>query len=523
MEDSPAKPISRRVTAFHGRVLPEPEASLVGYAALIDAYELRVPLPGRLAMVSRRHRRYDEDAWAVYTPRHMPEDTVPGHLTFALRYEGVDLAVLRALFLRIGGEAVEAWIRREPVSRYARRIWFFYEWLTGQKLALPDADTGNYVEALDPKRYCAGTAMPSRRHRVYDNLPGVRDFCPLVRRTNKSEAYLACDWRSLAHEAAATIHPDVLARAAAFLLLEDSRASFALEGENPGRSHAERWGQAIGQAGLHPLSEAELVRLQSIVIADTRFVRMGLRTEGGFIGMHDRDSGVPLPDHVSARWQDLPRLLEGLIAADARQRQGQLQGMPDPVIAAAIVAFGFVFIHPFADGNGRIHRYLIHHVLAERGFTPKGLVFPVSTVILDRIHEYRQVLESYSRPRLECIEWRPTAAGNVEVLNETIDLYRYFDATVPAEFLYDCVAQTIERNLPEEIRFLERYDRMKVAIKERFDMPDHTADLLIRFLRQNKGVLSKRAREKEFQALSEDECRELESLYREISADMEPV
>jgi len=184
-----------------------------------------------------------------------------------------------------------------------------------------------------------------------------------------------------------------------------------------------------------------------------------------------------------------------------------------------MIAFGFVFIHPFTDGNGRIHRYLIHHVLAERGFAPKGIVFPVSAVILERIDEYRQVLEAYSRPRLEHIEWRSTPDGNVEVLNETIDLYRYFDATRQAEFLYDCVVQTIEYSLPEEIRFLERYDRMKAAINERFDMPDHKMDLLIRFLGQNKGVFSKRASEKEFQALSSAERRELEALYTEIFTD----
>jgi Fic family protein len=36
----------------------------------------------------------------------------------------------------------------------------------------------------------------------------------------------------------------------------------------------------------------------------------------------------------------------------------------------------FVYIHPFDDGNGRLHRYLIHHVLSRTRFTPAGLVLP---------------------------------------------------------------------------------------------------------------------------------------------------
>lgn len=191
----------------------------------------------------------------------------------------------------------------------------------------------------------------------------------------------------------------------------------------------------------------------------------------------------------------------------------------DPILLAPSLAFGFVFIHPFADGNGRIHRYMIHHVLEQLSFSPKGLVFPVSSVILERIDEYRQVLEAYSRPRLDFIEWQPTAQGNVDVINETIDLYRYFDATRQAEFLYDCVRQTVEKTLPEEIHYLEQYDHLKAAITARFDMPDHIMDLLIRFLHQNQGTLSERAREKEFKKLSEEECQDLETLYKEICED----
>ena len=128
-------------------------------------------------------------------------------------------------------------------------------------------------------------------------------------------------------------------------------------------------------------------------------------------------------------------------------------------MAAAILAIGFVYIHPFEDGNGRVHRYLIHHVLAERGFNRPGVTFPVSSAILRRIREYRSTLEPITPRRLlPVVHCEPTADGNVRVLNDTADFYRFFDATPHAEFLYDCVQQTIEHDLPDEAGFLRRYD-----------------------------------------------------------------
>jgi len=140
----------------------------------------------------------------------------------------------------------------------------------------------------------------------------------------------------------------------------------------------------------------------------------------------------------------------------------------------------------------------------------------VSAVILERISEYRQVLEAYSRPRLPGIEWRATEDGNVQVLNETKNLYRFFDATKQAEFLYSCVAQTIEKVLPEEILYLERYDRMKNAITAIMDMPDRLVDLAICFLNQNAGIFSRRARLNEFQHLTDEEVQTLERIYQKI-------
>jgi hypothetical protein len=134
-------------------------------------------------------------------------------------------------------------------------------------------------------------------------------------------------------------------------------------------------------------------------------------------------------------------------------------------------------------------------------------------VILERIDKYRNVLESYSRRLLPVIRWQPTDNNNVRVLNDTADFYRFFDATPHAEFLYACVQQTIERDLPDEAEFLENFDRFRAVVESIVDMPDRTLDNLFGFLRQNHGRLSRRARTKEFADLTDDETRRIEQAY----------
>jgi hypothetical protein len=503
---------SRLITVFHAFPALEDGTTLAGYAALIQAHELSVAAPDYLCAIGVKHKKCDKGRWRIFTPRHEPEDSLQGHLTFALKYEGVDLAVLRALFESIELQDIEGIVRSAPTGAYSRRIWFLCEWLYEKELDIADTKKGNFVPLINDVLQYPGPSRDSKRHRVRNNLPGTRQFCPLIRRTEKLDQFIAMNLSQAAIDRMGKIHADLLRRAAAFLLLKDSKASYTIEGEAPPHSRIRRWGKIIGEAGLRKLSIKELKYLQNIVIADNRFVTPGCRVEGGFVGDHDRSTGMLMPVHISARAEDLDSLLAGLI--ETYQLLGDSDY--DPVLMAALIAFGFVFIHPFEDGNGRIHRYLFHHVLAEKGFVSKGWIFPVSAVILERIDEYRLTLEHYSKPRLNLIEWRPTDKGNVEVLNETIDLYRYFDATKQAEFFFECIGETVDKTLPEEVDYLIKYDLLNDFIKNYIDMPDKLVNLLIRFLNQNKGKLSKRAHQREFSALTETEIQAIENKYDQI-------
>ena len=160
MDDEKKHEFSGPVTTFHERRLPE-TATPAGYAALIDALRLRVPVPRILSAIGPHHKQYERDGWRIYTPRHAPKPDLEGHLTFALKNEGVDLGVLKALFRATGPAPIEAMVRATPTGSYARRAWFLYEWLLGTKLDLPDADKGSY--ALGRR---SGPAMGGSRHDV---------------------------------------------------------------------------------------------------------------------------------------------------------------------------------------------------------------------------------------------------------------------------------------------------------------------------------------------------------------------
>lgn len=430
-----------------------------------------------------------------------------GHLRFALRYEPVELGVYHAVFRRVPKSEIEPWIQSEPNGIFVRRAWYLYELLTGATLDVSDLTSGAYVDLLNTKIHIAGPAFRIRRQRIFDNLIGNRQYCPLLRRSERIEVGIAKNLSERASSLVATVDPAVLKRAVHYLFTKETKSSFAIEGEEPNRDRTERFAASLVRADkFDPTSKSSLVELQNAIV-DARYAQEDWRDIQVYIGATRPDFSEQI-HFVCPRPGDVSSLMEGWMAMLARTLA--TESAVHPVCAAAVAAFGFVFVHPFVDGNGRIHRFLVHNVLSKTGFTPPGMVFPVSAAMLRDTGRYDQALESFSETIAPFVEYSLDSEQKMTVVNETGALYRFFDATPQAEYLFDCIEETIGRDLHQELTFLKFFDASMKAVMGIVDMPNQRAALLIRLIHQNKGKLSKAKRDS-FSELSDDEIAKIET------------
>lgn len=498
--------------------MAEPNAQPMGYRLLQERHAISV-LPHDvesfvLAQGVRRTELSDGRRTEYYIRRYWPGDSDFDHLEFALRYEGLDLGLLRALLPRLDAMALATHVRAKPGGAYARRIWFLYESFTGSRLDLPNATQGAYVDLADPHFYYTGVPKRSPRQRVNMNLLGTPAFSPMIRRTKalaKGESE-RLDERS--RRVVAEIPPELYERALQYLYSRETKSSYAIERETPDQKRTARFVAALREAATRDyLQKDALVALQRTVV-DERFANDGWRDsigEQNYVGS-SRAAGDEQIHFISPRPEDLGSLMDAYLEASRRILRAEL----NPVLAAAAIAWPFVFLHPFSDGNGRLHRFLIHYVLAFLRFVPDGAIFPVSACMLRRMRAYDATLETFSRPLLPLIDYTLDSRGRLTVQNETRDFYRYPDCTAIAEALFGFVAETIETELPNEIRFLQHYDEARRLMREVVDLPNRHADLFVRLCVQNGGTLSKAKRRlEEFAKLTGAEVDELEAAVRE--------
>jgi hypothetical protein len=435
------------------------------------------------------------------------------HLEFALKHEGVNLPLLWHLFRKVDAREILAFIRRTPGGKYSRKAGFLFEFLTGQTFDLDVTLGGNYEPLLDPEMYFCASNQPNRRWRVHNNLLGTATFCPFIQKTAELSEQLQWTPTASLEHLRAEYDAGFFSRATDWLYVMETGSSNEIEAEHPSPKRTERFVQMLRNAGQRPLAQAlaydALFDLQVALIDPKGRVIPGLRTMQTYIGA---DLGNA---QVSVAYPCPPPQLAGELLAALPIAGERCEGLPT-LLRAAVLKFGFVYIHPFIDGNGRISRYLIQDTYVRDGFTPSGFIFPVSAVIVKQLKEYTVALDQWSKPVRELADYDfdpMTHEMRLHNAAELEPLFRYPDFTAQTLYLAQVTHECADVVLVQELDYLDRMEHAKKALRETLDLEDRRLNLLLAIIHQNNGKVSANKRRSEFLDLDDNEIAEAERCY----------
>jgi len=476
---------------------------IVGYQWLSSTFNISPVHPFAVQSEIGRTRSTSTDGDTrreVYTETYRPGSMLSEHLAFAFKYEGVHLEFLVRLYRlpNIRNE-LEQWIAREPTGAYSRRACFLYEWLMPEALAAPGVTQGNYVDALNPDEFVVGASINNQRWRVRDNLPGNRDYCPVIRRVDAVKAAEHYDLAARLADLEADYGIDLVMRSAVWLTVKESRASFLIEHEQDKEDRVRRFAAVMErECGQHdnPFTLETLATLQRGILGDSA-LRYGVRRSPVYVGHAARYQ--PVVDYIAPPWECAESMLKGLGSFLERTRGGS------PLVRAAVASFGFVYVHPMADGNGRISRFLINDVLRRDGVVPPPMILPVSATITTSNRDraaYDKVLERFSRPLMQHYADQYDFGENVVAddgveynlhfrgYDDALPAWRYPDLTAHVSYLAEVIDATLTHEMRAEARFLQANDNARKAIKNFLEAPDNELDGIIRSVRQSGNRLS---------------------------------
>lgn len=444
------------------------------------------------------------------------------HISTAIKFQGVNLCYLYATFKEIDPCGLAAYILEKQNGETRRCIWYLYEWLMDARLDIPDLKAIKYVKLLKEEYYfTASKPTRDKRTAVDNNLIGSKDFCPVIRKTPSVMAWSGKDMVELARNdlrlLGAVVDIEIINRSINYLYTKETKSSTEIENEDSAENKTTKFYRALKACGLYPLSKQRLIRVQNQIIQSPTKDR-DYRNYNNYIGEKHQRTGMESVHYVCPKYEHVASLMSGILSMHDRLMVEQ--SLP-PMMHAAIVSFGLVYVHPFSDGNGRTHRYLIHDILKARSDNTDDLIIPVSAAILQNMKQYDSVLETISKPILDNCDFDLSPEGEILINNDIHYFYKYPDLTPHVEFLYEMMSAAITKDLLPEIIHLYIHDSVKSMIDSTCDVPNKQLSLLVNILMMNEGKIGKRKKRDLFgYYLSEEQLDDIESAATMIVSSM---
>lgn len=462
-------------------------SGVVGYEFLRESLKLSALPPRRPAHVNSSVNRVVGEPTSLRVPSAVAPATQDPltHLQFALKHEGVNLGILAQVLPKLEPSTIVDSLKSSPTSSYLRMIAFLWEQFTCKELVGSPTQSGNYVDLFDPERFVTGKSVRFPRWRINWNGLGDLRSCATVELTPAIREGLEGDVLGRAREFANSLPKDLLQRTTEWAYLHETQSSFAIERETASEPKAHTFMRLLARAhDGRALSEDYLAELQAATVSNPFDQAVAFRTQQNWLSGPGRGSisvtYVPPPP------SSMRTMMESLMVF-ANEQAPHVPAL----VAASVLSFGFVYAHPFMDGNGRLSRFLFHYALCRAGALDNGSLLPVSVAMQQHESEYLAALKAFSAPARERwqVRWIDDAQYDFQ-FDASDDIYRYWDATIQTEFSLKMAEYALDAGLMQEASFLRRFDAIKKEVEAHHDVRGSDLSQLIMMCLDNNGRVS---------------------------------
>jgi Fic family protein len=469
------------------------------------------------------------------SPPNRQQDDLRWHLDFHIRQEPLNLMLVALTFARVSHSSWQQYLAcdvRNDATPSKRILGFLYEFLTEKRIVLSKSATRHIrtmepILILDPRLYMTGTVetdTTTKKWSVMNNLLGNRYFCPILRLNNQQTLNETKKLKQHINVIYKQTSNAIWKRTTSYLSKKETHSSWDIESaelseeredkfiallRNAGKTSEEEWfTEEWFISKQHIIVDQEVqaktYRKFPIAVCDTheakqhRFLQTSQKIHYAGVPFHELNNYMDAIRIVATKTNDL-----------------------DPIARATVLSFAFVYAHPFEDGNGRLHRFILHDCLVREQFLAHGLTLPLSTYIQLHPIEYDNVLESISVPLMHNLRYDQTKDVEIQPLNkaECLPYWRYPDLTLHAEFIKSIVSDIIQVELKEEIDYLEKYDNL-MEILQKYDIRTKAQkQMIVTTMMTNQGRLSNNVVKKLKKELTAEVLEEIQAEGMDLFAD----
>jgi hypothetical protein len=432
------------------------------------------------------------------SPPNRQQDDLCWHLDFHIRQEPLNLMLVALTFSRLSHSRWQQYLDSEATPS-KRIMGFLCEFLTENAIqlstsAITHIQTMEPILILNPTVYMTGTIetnMTTKKWGVIDNLLGNRYFCPMLRLNNQ---------QTLDETRKLKRHMDMIynqtsraiwKRTTSYLSKKETQSSWDIESAELSIDREDNFIALLRNAGKTSeedwFTENWFIAKQNIIVDEEYRAKTWRTFPIAVTEAKQHFSRISQKIHYAGVPSDeLDNYMEGIRIVATRTA-----GL-DPIARAAALSFAFVYAHPFEDGNGRLHRFILHDCLVRDQFLSHGLTLPLSTYMQHHPIEYDNVLEYISVPLMHNLRYDQTNETEIEPINETecLPYWRYPDLTLHAEFIKSIVSDITQVELEEEIDYLVKYDYLMDLLQEYDIRTQAQKQMMVTSMITNQGRLS---------------------------------